>query len=460
MIQIVLTKYWVLAHLLVTAGTLCCLPTLSPVGGIWCAVSLLIMMFFLPPIRKGESFWLVRARISQSTWRDVVLYASFLAFLYVGSQVMNGPREFIFEPELKRWIYELPSWRGLPSSVNPADGVPFFVGLTAGLACAVAIRNALPRKQCLYLLLGLGGLGTLLVVGGLLVTLCSGAQPAFAWCGGAFGMGTLCLLLFCVQLGIALEAFLEGHRKMLAWALVAAVFAEMGVLVFGTITVKLLMLLLAVIYILLSLFVVRGGGRYPKVLWCVVLLLPVLFGFGLGLALMQSGDVSMLFTPSMWTDGYTAFCDQWTFRAGLGFEVFADEPMLGSGPAGLAYFAEHHLETRLDWALWQQGGTGFMCDLFALMTQCGMVGTLLLLIPGGALLGRCLMQLVEYLANRASPHRVHYSLRYLFVLFGSAAGVVSVLMLSFIGTPLHAPAVLVVFLIVSACMGEWMPRKR
>ncbi len=460
MIQILLTKYWVLAHLLVTAGTLCYVPTLSPVAGIWCAASLLIMMFFLPPIHKGESFWLARHRVSSAVKRDVLLYAGLLAFFFVGCQVMNGPRDLVYEPELKRWLYALPSWRGLPSSVNPEQGVPFFVGLTAGLACVLAIRNALTRKQCLYLLLGLGALSVPLVLGGILTTFLTGEVPAFHWLGGGFGVGTFCLLLFCVQLGIALEAFLEGHRKTLIWSLVAAVTAGLGVLLFGTITVKLLYLLSAGFYLLFAINVIRGGGRYPKILWAAVLLLPIFLGFWLGLALMQGADVTYLFTPSMWTDHLSTFCDQWAFRVGLSLDVFFENSWLGLGPEALENFVAGQMAQDLDWTLWREGGTANMCDFFKLLSECGMLGTVLLLIPGGALFGRCLMQFVEYIVNRTSPRRVHYSFRYLFVLFGSAVGLFCVLLLSFIGTPLHTPIVLASFLIVSACMSEWMPRKR
>ncbi len=460
MIQILLTKYWVLAHLLVTAGTLCYFPMTSSVMGIWCAVSLFVMMFSLPPVHKGESFWLARLRVSQAVWRDVVLYAGLLVFLYVGCQVANGPRALVYEPELRRWLFAPPSWESAPSSVNPEQGIPFFVGLVAGIAAAMVIRNALPRKQSLYLLLGWGALGGLLILGGLFTMLFTGNMPTWTWLGGAFGVGVLCVLLFCVQLGIALEAFLEGHRKTLVWALSAALLAEIGALAFGTISVKLLITLLTVFYLILATFIVNGGGRFPKVLWAAVMLGSVMFAYGVGLALMSGAEVTYLFTPSMWTDQYVTFCDQWSFRAGLSLDIFTDAPMLGAGPAALEHFAEMHLETKTDWVLWKQGGTAPMCDLLTLLSQCGMIGTVLLLIPGGALFGRCLMQFVEYLSSRASPHRIRYSFRYLFVLFGSVTGVISVLLLSFVGTPLHTPAILVSFLIVSACMAEWMPRQR
>ena len=96
------------------------------------------------------------------------------------------------------------------------------------------------------------------------------------------------------------------------------------------------------------------------------------------------------------------------------------------------------------------------CDFLRLLAERGMVGALLLLLPGCALIGRCLMRWTEFRQDR----RHRYSLRYVFVLAGSVVGVLAALVASFFGTPLHTPAVLCAFVIVCACMGGWMPRPR
>jgi uncharacterized membrane protein YoaK (UPF0700 family) len=85
-----------------------------------------------------------------------------------------------------------------------------------------------------------------------------------------------------------------------------------------------------------------------------------------------------------------------------------------------------------------------------------MIGTLLLLLPGGAMLGRCIMRWVEF----QQSNRRHYSLRYIVIFAGSLLGVICTLIISLFGTPLHTPAVVGVFLMICACMGGWMPRPR
>ena len=78
MIRILLTKYWVLAHLLLVAGTLCFVPNLSAWFALWAAGSLLLFARFLPPVLKGEGFWAARTRVDRAmggdilTWSDVV----------------------------------------------------------------------------------------------------------------------------------------------------------------------------------------------------------------------------------------------------------------------------------------------------------------------------------------------------------------------------------------------------
>ena len=108
------------------------------------------------------------------------------------------------------------------------------------------------------------------------------------------------------------------------------------------------------------------------------------------------------------------------------------------------------------WALWRAGGTGVPCDLMKLLAERGLMGTLFLLLPGAAMLGKCLMRWVEF----HQGVRRHYSLRYIFVFAGCGVGVLGVLFASLIGTPLHTPAVLCVFLIVCATLSGWMPQLR
>ena len=457
MIRILLTKYWVLVHLLLVAGTLCFAPALSVGFGLWAAASLLLMTLCLPPVFRGESFWLARRRVAQAMRGDVVAWSALLCVAYVGVGLLNGPRAFGFEPELLRWVYAPPRMPAMPSSIDPAEGVPFFVGLLCALACALAVRVGLPRGQRLYALIGLGALTGALAAVGVGVALATGGAPSFGGVGGRFVASALWLMRVGVCRGIVGEAFLEGRLRLCAAALAAACLNEMALFAFGTPLMAGLGAVVAVVWLAFAAFAVRACGRGLALLWNTVLMAPVALSAGVGFALLPgAAAVWAGVGQASLAAGVEAFLAQWPFRAGLALEVLGRNPMLGVGPEGFAHTARFYVEGSLAWGLWREGGTGVPCDFLKLLCERGMIGALLLLIPGGAMLGRCLMRWVAFSQDR----RRRYSLRYVFVLVGSLLGVVSMLGASLVGTPLHEPAALCAFLIVCACMGGWMPRPR
>lgn len=457
MFRILLTKYWVLAHLLVIAGTLCFAPAYTVGMGLWAVASLLLMALCLPPVLRGESFWLARTRAAHALRHDIVTWSGLLAALYVGMGLLNGPRTLEYASELRRWLWSSPKLPFLPSSVEPAEGVPFFVGLVCGLACAAVIRAVMPRGQRLFALIGLGVLtGALTAVGGVFCAV-TGEVPDFAWLGGRFGVSALWLLMFCVCLGIVGEEFLEARMRTCVWALAGAVLNEVGLFAFGAPAFVGAATVVAVMWLAFAAFATRAAGRGRQLLWNSVLMLPFLFGAGVGVALVPGAALAHAgFSMEALAASWQTFQAQWPFRAGLALEVFGANPMLGAGPEGFAHNARFYVSGSLGWSLWKSGGVGVPCDLLRLLVERGMVGALLLLLPGFALIGRCLMRAMEF--SQDLRHR--YSLRYVFVLAGSVLGVVATLVASFFGTPLHAPAVLCAFLIVCACMGGWMPRPR
>lgn len=456
MFRILLTKYWVLAHLLVTAGTLCFVPGLPAFGGIWLAASLLLMACFLPPVLKGESFWLARNRAAEAFRTDIAFWASALAVLWVGIGLLNGPRDLTYAAELRRWVFATPRLPFLPSSIDPAEGVPFFVGLLGGLAGAVTLRTVVPRGQRLFALIGLGLLSGALAVVGAVVAGIAGEAPAFAWLGGRFAVCVLWLLMACVGLGVASEQFLEARMPTCAAALAGAALNLMGLAAYATPFAAACGILVVAVWLVFVGFLVRGAGRGRAMLWNCVLLLPPLFGVALGLTLPGAAACRAALAPDALAAAWQAFADQWPFRAGLTLEVVGADPMLGAGPGGFGHLAPFHVKGAQAWALWKAGGSALPCDLLRLLAERGMMGAVFLLLPGGVFLGRCLMRWTEYRQNRVR----RYSLRYVFVLGGSLTGVALTLLAAWVGTPLHGPATLAAFVMVCACMGGWMPRPR
>lgn len=455
MVRVLLTKYWVLAHLLMIAGTLCFAPAVSAGAGLWASASLLLMTVCLPPVLKGESFWLARSRVWQALRSDPVFWCLLLALLYVGCTLFNGPRDLVYSYELRRWNFTEPFFKFFPAAIRLESGVPFFCGIAGGLSAAVAVRSALPRRHRLYALIGLGVIGGLLALIPGVFSLCTGRLPELLWLGGRYGASVLWILLFSVMLGVAGEAFLEGRIREMGVALAAAAANQFGIFAFASSLPLCVAIFITILYLFFALFAVRAAGRYPRILWRSVLILPMCFGAGLGLALAPESCGLACLDTELWADRLTAFASQWGFRCDLAFRALEMNPMLGIGPEGFEEVARLFLKGS-KWTLWRSGGTELPCDFLTLLVERGLIGSLLLLLPGAAMLGKCLMRWVEY---RQSV-RKRYSLRYIFVLIGSLVGVVTTLLLSFAGTPLHAPATLVVFLVICSAMGGWMPRPR
>lgn len=454
MVQLLLTKFWVLAHLLVTAGTLCFFPESAGLA-LWAAVASFMALLLLPPVHTDEGFFSARTRAWHALRRDAFFYASLLAVTYLGIQLLNAPRLLTFDPELKRWVFAAAPLPLFPSSLA-GEGAGHWAGLIGGLTAAVAVRTVLPRRQRVLLLTGLA-----LLVGavGTLIALAPGdfSDALLAGCGGASVWALAAFLMGCVAMGLAVGSFLEGHRVSLVFTLVALFldFAALAAMAFHALWLAVALVL--AVWIVFVPVAVRLSARFPRMVWMLVLLLPPLAGAALGLVADGALEPLLaLFEPSSLSEPMAAFWEQWGFRCGLATQVFGANPMLGIGPEGFGEVARFFVKGRAEWALWNAGGTGVPCDFMLLLAEQGMMGTLLLLLPGATLIGSLLMGSAEVLQDR----RGHYSYRYVFVLFGSLLGVIGVLLFSLIGNPLHAPLTLCVFLTVCACMTGWLPRRR
>ncbi len=444
MLQILLTKYWVLVHLLVTTSTLCFANASVPVT-LWCATSLFLFMFALPPVITGEGFLLARTRVATAFRKDVFVYASLMAVLFVAVQCLNGPRALAYDSEVRRWIFSAPPLPLFPSAVVPGAGIPLLVGLLGGLTCAAVLRAALLRHQRLLVLLGLCVIVALYAL-----------IKQFA---GAVGYAEqlLWFMMVCVGLGITTESYLEGHWKQMGVALVATLFNLFALQTASQPILSLVALLLVAVWICFVPFLVRASGRFPRILWLLILILPILFTAGLAFAYSsETAGWRAVLEPEVLGERLMVFWDQWVFRCGLALDVFNNEPMLGAGPQGFEEMARFYVKGRLQWALWRADFVGVPCEFMRTLAECGMVGTLLLLLPGGILLGGWMMRWVEVVQDT----RHQYSYRYIFVLIGSVIGVLGVLLGALMGTPLHHPGLLCVWFVVCASLVGWMPRRR
>lgn len=459
MSRLLFTKYWMLVHLLVSAGILCFFAPSAMGCGLWCATSLLLVMFTVPPIYKGESFWSARERVKHAFCKEPLFWAGLPALFFLLAQLFN-PRgtELIgsYDPILKKtlWDYAPAKATWLPSSFEPfaegSTGSLFFVAFLVSLTCAIVIRCALPRKQRLLLLIGL--------------TVLSGLYGFFFTCFGeaclpAMGdveRSLLFILMLCVSLGITMEHFLEHRLTLAMWGLGGAVLNGFSLMAIGSPWMATFGALVILGYIGFTISMVMGKGRGKRFVWAVILILPMFLGPGLGLAVTKkTGPWSIMTRPAVRSEAVETAFEQWSFRTELASALAKDHLVAGQGPGAFDRLAPMRLKGKKAWTQWR-ADKGLPSDLFTFILEQGYLGLLLIFLPFGVLLVQALMTLVDY-----CQHRHHaYSVRYIFIAITSTVGLLATFALMTFATPLHTPGMLCAVLMVFATLQGWLPRKR
>lgn len=457
--RLLFTKYWMLVHLLVSASILCFFPCNAMGFGLWATSSLLLVMFALPPIYKGESFWGARERVKRAFSRDLLFWTGLPALFFLLAQLFNNRgTELIgtYDPILRKTIWDYApakaSW--LPSSFDPfaegASGGTFFVAFLIALCCAVVIRCALPRKQRLALLIGLA--------------IISGAYGFLYACFGDCFLPTmvdidrslLFILMLCVSFGIVIEHFLENRPRVCIWGLAGIVLNGYALMAIGSPWMATIGAIFVVLYLFFVISMVMGNGRGRRFVWAVILILPVLLGCGLGLAITKkTGPWSVMTNEFVRAESSETYSEQWSFRTDLASDISRTHIFVGNGPEAFEKLAPLRIKGKKNWALWKSD-SGLPSDFFKFLLEQGVVGMFLIFLPLLALFVTAIMRLLEYFQD----HHSHYSLRYIFIAITSAVGLLTIFVFSTFATPLHSPALLCMLFMVFATLQGWLPRKK
>lgn len=453
MSRLLFTKYWMLAHIFMSAGILSFSRSLTLGFAIWAVGTMLIAMFYLPPILKGESFWIARQRVKNRFAVDAVLWMGLAAVLYLLCQLYNarGLTRIFVEG---RWEYPPARATFLPSAIAPfegdAPGVTFVAALAVALVCAVLVRCALPRKQRLALLLGLSYLtGAFAITTFFCPTWSRTIVPAFEG-------SLLWFLMFCVSIGIVVEHFLEKRKEICIWALVGAGLNIFGLMCHGTPGIAMFGLVLVIFYFFFALFIVYGSHVGVRSLWTTILIVPVVLSAGLGLALEKNEGPWYSFTHTKeWSEDISMKMDRWSFRNEVAGKILDKSVFYGHGPDAFKKLGASTIKGSSNWKKWK-AETEQPNDFMQFLIEQGLFGTLLILLPILAMIGRCLLRLMEYLQSR----RHHYSIRYVFVAVGASIGLLTTFLAAFVGNPFHTPFLLCTFTIVLSTLSGWLPRKR
>lgn len=485
MSRLLFTKYWMLAHLFVSASILCFF-SVSAIGvALWATTSLLMVMFALPPVYRGESFWGARERVKSAFCKDLLFWTGLPAVFFLFIQLFNSrstERFCTIETIVKKlsdikckdgsiiegatttitntiWSYAPAKTAWLPSSFDDPLVGSFFVAFLVGLVCAIVIRCALPRKQRLSLLIGLS------LLSGLYGCLYSLFGDTFLPAMVDTDRSLLFILMLCVSLGIVMEHFLEHRLEPFFFGLAGAVLNAYSLLSIGSPILATVGGGILIIYLFFAVSMAMGTGRGKRFVWSVILILPILLGGGLGLAIgKNTGPWSVLMNDVNRKEYYTNYQNHWSLFTDIEVSIAKDHLFVGSGPTALKRLAPDYIDggEKEKWKMWENALTAdetnppLYSDIFSLFMEHGLLGMFFILLPFLALFVHAAMILIEYFQNK----HAHYSLRYIFIAISIMVGLVVVFGSMIFATPLHSPLLLCLLFMVFSTLTGWLPKRK
>ncbi len=452
--QLLLTKYWVLAHLLVLASTLFFIPdTVAKLNvTLWGCFSLWLFTYLLPTVRRTETFTLARIRTFTAIGRDPLFYLGLLLVAFFSATYFNSGRTLIFEEENFRWAYSAPLWSWMPNSINPETGIAGYCMILVTCCFLLCARHGLTRKGRIFLLISFSLLGSLAALIKLLFATVIPVDFYFLASTG-FSSGVLHLVLACVALGCAFEYLLE-KRPTLFWFSLAGILGNMMGIVQSlnpaVIVAGLVISLAAVVFFAIS--VSRAVFR-PQVGLTLGFVLLLLIAWTLPLALAPNrADYLAVADFSQWGDGLSLWLRDWSFRNGLAWDIGSENRFLGAGFGGYEAFARFHLVKQSAWDIYNTQTLG-TCDHVRLISNHGFLGAGLIYATVIYLLALPLMQWANVMQFRVKE--LH---RYVFILIWAFVALLIVLGASFIDLPLHDPALFLVTFVLLGSLPDWLPR--
>lgn len=460
-VQLLFTKYWVFAHLMVLAGTLFFLPNTAMKlnATIWCCFSSWLFAYLLPVVLRGETFLLARIRWIDSIIHHVITYMGVLLLLFILCRYYNSGRDFVFNDDILRWEYAKALYPGLPSSITPQAGVSFICALLGGLTCVLLSDSLFTRRLKFYLVqsfLAWGAIGA--VIAFILMQLHPESTTGWHFiCENSFYAGILHLLLLSVALGCMIGSYLEIRPKRYYWSASCALLNLFGALLSTSLMVWIIAAILTLVGLITFLLAVARSKQLKGSLHIIGAIVGVIFAWIYFFTLINTKEMTLpIFTSTYWATQFSQFIEVWVFRNNIALQIWENAPTYGVGFDGVSQVARFHLVSQADWDLFYAPILG-STDHVRFLSEHGILGMFLLYLPVLFLLWRILLKWVTILQD---PLHNAYSYRFIFVFWGTLLGLIIVFLASFVDTPLHDPTVYYVSFCLFGCLPNWLPRAR
>ncbi len=407
-----LAKYGLAAHLaLVAVAPLFLFPFCSAASVaaalLWLTLLAAVWCVLEPSVYRGEMLHAARARVIASAIRDPLFWLSLLLAAHAGFQALNGGIRMAYDVEQSAWSLAAASFPFYPGCTEGAGFLPFAAAL-AGAVVLVGARHSLGRSARLaFLLMASVGAGLAAVVmlvaahlghaGCLRLFTVSTASASFV--GVAFGLHFLggiaalaaaferkwnqAMVLFPLAIGgTALGAF------AFAPPILAALFGGAGLLMLGASFA----------------FALRNLRQLSEFRLLVVFSLSLTIGGLLAAFLMPEAVLTARLDAfarrAFFPEGFLALRRT---LSDLALRAWKTAPWIGTGLGSFGLDIRFQA-LAADWAVIPRGQAAIPNGGWLLLTERGIVGVALFLLPFGFLVFSYVRRLVAWARALCLPH--------------------------------------------------------
>ena len=409
-----IAKYGLAAHLALLAVAPLVLYPFCDEGTIakvllWLSLLTLLWTILEPSMRRGERLSDSRQRVARGMMSDSLFWILLVLVAFSGFRALNTGIALSYDAETAVWSVSEQSFPLLPGAVGGSGFLPFAAAV-ALLVLLQACRHSLGRSARHFFVLGssaLVGLSAVIdlallhfgSVSGMAALLPSKDGLGCSFIGFAFG-------LYLIGGMVALVAvFEQGWNKALGFVVLAIGGTAVGVVAFAPFHLSAALVIAA--FLMLVYVLVFSGKTLPSFdcfrMVLVALVSLVLGGLFVTVVLPENAFAERLSRLPEFSFFPERFLKVRELLSGIAFKSWISHLWLGTGLASFPLDFRMYAQAA-DWEILPRGTVALANCWWLLLSERGVIGIMLFVLPFGALLFTYACRLIGGIANFELPH--------------------------------------------------------
>jgi len=468
MLQKILTKYWLVVNIGITALAvwfvlLVSLKATSLILLLWWSLILAELFVLIPAVHKGENLSDARRRTWKTLSADAFLYFGLSVSLYLFVQWLNGGCTPVYDVNAGVWNYSQPDVKWLPYSIDQVDSLRMFNIMTAFVVIGLCIRHAAGKRSKRALLQGLSVLSGFFAVFAVWQGM-AGNQTylGFMLKSESSSMGSFFGFWLIMGIGSYADSLACRQRRTEIIYVMGILCNFAGMLFFTQLPAMIMFTLVAILVLIYTGLYLSAHVSRPFLIKFYMLTFLIIAGGLLVLFVVfpQSALTDKIGLTSDISGSWQALVESKNIRSETALQIWKEHKWFGTGAEGFQHYAGSFLNDK-GWSLLKVNKGLVYNDSLQVLCEFGLLGSAIF----SALLFTMLVPIFyrAHIAWSKGTHSSDAGRRYL--LRVSPFFVTGVLAISccfaesFVSSPYRFPALFVSFFIVMLSIPAFLPSK-